>query len=74
MKTLIKDSFDDEHDVRKNDFYDSIEYFVLARDDARSDFDDCLTDHVLDDLEKIDVLRIFCLLDVVEIRCSERKE
>jgi hypothetical protein len=74
MKILIEDSLDCEHDVRKNDLYDSIEYFVLARDDARNDFDDCLTDLVLDDLEKINVLRVLCFLDVVEIRYSERKE
>jgi hypothetical protein len=55
MKTLIKNLFDDEHDVRKNDFYDSIKYFVLVQNNARDDFDDCLTNLVFDDLEKIDV-------------------
>ncbi len=73
-KTLIENSLDDEHDVRKSDFYDSIEYFVLVRDDARDDFDNCLIDFVLDDFEKIDAFRVFCSLDVVEICCSRRKK
>ncbi len=73
-KTLIENSFDDEHDVRKNELYDLIKYFVFFRDNARSDFDDCLTDFVLDDLEKIDAFRVCCSRNVVEIRRDERKK
>jgi hypothetical protein len=73
-KTLIENSLDDEHNVRKSNLYDSIEYFVLVQSDTRSDFDDCLINLVLDDFEKIDAFRVFCSLDVVEICCSERKE
>jgi hypothetical protein len=62
--------------VRKNEFYDSIEYFVFFRDDARDCFNDRLTNLVLDDLEEIDALRIRCffIIDVVEIDCCEREK
>jgi hypothetical protein len=61
--------------MRKSELYDSIEYVVLFRSDVRSDFDDCLIDLVLDDLEKIDALRICCFLDdVVEIDCDRRRK
>ncbi len=73
-KTLIENSFDDEHDVWKSEFYDLIEYLVFFRNDARDDFDDCLIDFVFDNLEKIDVFRICCSRNVVEIRRDERKE
>jgi hypothetical protein len=73
-KILIENLFDDEHDVRKNELYDSIKYFVLFRNRARSDSCDCLTDLILNDLEKFDTFWIFCSRDVVEIRCDERKK
>jgi hypothetical protein len=61
--------------MRKSELYDSIEYVVFFRDDVRNDFDDCLTDLVLDDLEKVDALRICCFLDdVVEIDCDKREK
>jgi hypothetical protein len=61
--------------MRKSEFYDSIEYVVLFRDDVRSDFDDCLIDLVLDDLEKVDAFRVCCFLDdVIEIDCDKRKK
>jgi hypothetical protein len=66
--------FDNRHDVRKNELYDSIENFVFFRSDVRDDFDDCLIDLVLEDLEKIDALRIrwfFCFFDVFEIDCDK---
>jgi hypothetical protein len=61
--------------MRKSELYDSIEYVVLFRSDVRNDFDDCLTDLVLDDLEKVDALRVcYFLDDVVEIDCDRREK
>jgi hypothetical protein len=61
--------------MRKSELHDSIEYVVFFRDDVQDDFDDCLIDLVLDDLEEIDVLRIcYFLDDVVEIDCDKRKK
>jgi hypothetical protein len=61
--------------MRESELYDSIEYVVLFRNDVQNDFDDCLIDLVLDDLEEIDALRICCFLDdVVEIDCDKRKK
>jgi hypothetical protein len=61
--------------MRKSEFYDSIEYVVFFRDDVRDDFDDCLIDLVLDDLEKVDALRVrYFFDDVVEIDCDKRKK
>jgi hypothetical protein len=72
---LIENSFNDRHDMRKSEFYDSIEYVVFFRDDVRNDFDDCLIDLVLDDLEKIDVFRVcYFFDDVVEINCDKREK
>jgi hypothetical protein len=56
-KTLIEDLFNNEHDMRKSELNDFVEDFVLFRDNARDDFNDCLINLVLDDLEKIDVLQ-----------------
>jgi hypothetical protein len=61
--------------MRKNEFYDSIEYVVFFRNDVWDDFDDCLTDLVLDDFEEIDALRVcYFFDDVVEIDCDKRKK
>jgi hypothetical protein len=73
-KTLIKNSLDDWHDVRKNKLDDSIEYFVLFENRARDDFDDYLINFVLDNLEKIDEIRVFNFDDVVEICHDEWEE
>jgi hypothetical protein len=75
-KTLIEDSFDDEHDMRKSEFDDFVEYFVLFWNDARNDFNNCLTDLVLDDFKKINALWVCCFFDddVDEIRCDEWKK
>jgi hypothetical protein len=61
--------------MRKSELYDSTKYVVFFWDDVQNDFDDYLIDLVLDDLEKVDVLRICCFLDdVVEIDCDKRKK
>jgi hypothetical protein len=61
--------------MRKNELYDSIEYIVLFQNNVQDDFNDCLIDLVLDNLEKVDALRICCFLDdVVEIDCDRQKE
>jgi hypothetical protein len=52
----------------------SIENLVFFWDEARSDFNDRLIDLVLDDLEKVDALRICWSFNVVEIDCSERRK
>jgi hypothetical protein len=60
--------------MRKNELYDSIKNVVFFRSDVRNDFDNCLIYLVLEDLRKVDALRIWWFRYVVEIRCDEKKE